>query len=66
MLDDGLDVTPQVVAELVLFLASGRADVLSGRLFSVNDDVEEILRHADAIKREELYLLRAGTLGASA
>jgi NAD(P)-dependent dehydrogenase (short-subunit alcohol dehydrogenase family) len=62
VLDDGLDVTPQVVAELVLFLASGRADALSGRLFSVNDDREEIVRRADAVEREELYLLRSRRL----
>ncbi|HXB68808.1 MAG TPA: SDR family oxidoreductase [Candidatus Acidoferrales bacterium] len=65
VLDDGLDVTPQVVAELVLYLASGRADALSGRLFSVNDDVEGMVRRADAVEREELYLLRSQRLGAT-
>jgi len=58
MLDDGLDVTPQVVADLVLFLASGKADALSGRLFYVNDDGEAMVRQAERIEREELYLLR--------
>jgi len=33
MFDDGLDVTTDAVADLILFLASGKADGLSGRLF---------------------------------
>jgi 3-oxoacyl-[acyl-carrier protein] reductase len=58
MLDDGQDVTPQVVAELVLLLASGKADALSGRLFSVNEDLEEIVRRAAEVERGDLYLLQ--------
>jgi len=60
--DEGLDVTPDVVANLVLFLASGKADALSGRLFSVNDNPEEMLRRAQEIKSKEFYLLRAQRL----
>lgn len=62
MLDDGLEVTPDVVADLVLFLASGKADALSGCLFSVKEDLEEILRRAGEVKRDELYQLRARKL----
>jgi NAD(P)-dependent dehydrogenase (short-subunit alcohol dehydrogenase family) len=62
MFDEGQDVTPQVVAEIVLFLASGKADALSGRLFSVNEDLEEIVRRAEEVKRGDLYLLRSRTL----
>lgn len=62
VLDEGLDVTPQVVADLVLYLASGKADALSGRLFYVNDDVEAMVRQAERVKREELYLLRSQRL----
>ena len=62
ILDDGLDVTPQVVANLVLFLASGRADALSGRLFSVNDDIEGMVRRAEEVESGELYLLRSRRL----
>ncbi len=58
LLDDGLEVTPDVVADLVLFLASGKVDALSGRLFSVNEDLDQIARRADEVQREELYLLR--------
>src|ERR1035438_3705608 len=57
-LDDGLEVTPDVVANLVLTLASGVADSLSGRLFSVADDVEEIVRRTEQVHANELYLLR--------
>jgi NAD(P)-dependent dehydrogenase (short-subunit alcohol dehydrogenase family) len=63
ILDEGLDVAPEVVAGLVLFLASGRADALSGRVFSVNDDVEEMVRRADDVERGELFLLRSRRLG---
>jgi NAD(P)-dependent dehydrogenase (short-subunit alcohol dehydrogenase family) len=62
LLDDGLEVTPDVVADLVLFLASGRADALSGRLFSVGEDLEEIVRRASAVYRDDLYALRVRTL----
>jgi NAD(P)-dependent dehydrogenase (short-subunit alcohol dehydrogenase family) len=61
-LDEGMDVTPEAVAELVLFLASGRADQLSGRLFSVKEDVEEIVRRAEDVRRDELYTLRVREL----
>lgn len=62
MFDDGLEVTPEVVARLVLTLASGVADSLSGRLFSVGEDVEEIVRRADEVLANDFYLLRARAL----
>jgi NAD(P)-dependent dehydrogenase (short-subunit alcohol dehydrogenase family) len=62
LLDDGMAVTPDVVADLVLLLASGRADALSGRMFSVNEDVEEIIRRSPDVRRDELYALRVKTL----
>jgi hypothetical protein len=62
ILDEGQDVRPQVVAELVLFLASGKADALNGRLFSVNEDLEEIVRRAEEVERGDLYLLRSRRL----
>ena len=58
MLADGREVTPDVVAGLVLTLASGRVDSLSGRLFSVGEDVDEIVRRADEVRANELRLLR--------
>jgi NAD(P)-dependent dehydrogenase (short-subunit alcohol dehydrogenase family) len=62
MLDDGLEVTPNVVADLVLTLASGRADALSGRMFSVGEDLEAIVRRAPEVRRDELYALRVRAL----
>jgi NAD(P)-dependent dehydrogenase (short-subunit alcohol dehydrogenase family) len=62
LLDDGQDVTPDVVADLVLFLASGKADRLSGRLFSVNEDLEEIVRRAAEVETGNLYVLRTRRL----
>jgi 3-oxoacyl-[acyl-carrier protein] reductase len=58
LFDDGLEVTPDVVAKLVLTLASGVADSLSGRLFSVADNVEEIVGRAEQVQVDELCLLR--------
>jgi NAD(P)-dependent dehydrogenase (short-subunit alcohol dehydrogenase family) len=62
ILDEGQDVTTDVVADLVLFLASGQADPLSGRLLSVNEDLPEILRRAEDVERDELYVLRTRRL----
>jgi 3-oxoacyl-[acyl-carrier protein] reductase len=43
---------------LVAFLASGAADALSGRFLHVLDDWEELARGADALARDELYVMR--------
>ncbi|MBZ5611174.1 MAG: SDR family oxidoreductase [Acidobacteriia bacterium] len=62
MVDRGLAITPDVVAGLVLKLASGCADALSGRFFSVDEDADEMIRRADEIVASERYLLRAQKL----
>lgn len=54
-------VPPQRAAELVVFLASGRADALSGCYVSAEDDVAEMVRRAEEIQRDELYTLRLRT-----
>lgn len=46
------------VTSLCVFLASGRGDSLSGRYLSVDDDVEELARHAETIRGGDLYTLR--------
>jgi len=43
---------------LAVVLSSGRADALSGRFVHVLDDVEELVRRADEIRRDDLYALR--------
>ena len=58
LLDQGAEVTPEAVAGLVLKLASGEADPLSGRMFAVQDDVHAVLRQAADVRARELYLLR--------
>lgn len=51
-------VPPEHAADLCLFLASGRGDVLAGHFIHVGDDLDEMLRHADRIAEKGLYVLR--------
>jgi NAD(P)-dependent dehydrogenase (short-subunit alcohol dehydrogenase family) len=46
---------------LAVVLASGRADALSGRFIHVLDDVDELVRRADEIRRDDLHALRLRT-----
>ena len=57
----GQDTPIDQVIRLVLFLASGQADSLSGCFLSVDDDVEELIRHADEIQQNGQYRLRLHT-----
>jgi NAD(P)-dependent dehydrogenase (short-subunit alcohol dehydrogenase family) len=43
---------------LVLQLAAGHADTLSGRYIDAEDDLTELLDHADEIQSKDLYTLR--------
>lgn len=56
--DEHIDVTAERPASLVLELASGKADVLSGRFLSVFDDLELLLRRSAEIEEKDLYMLR--------
>ena len=49
------------VVDLVLLLASGRADSLSGCFFKVENDVTEMVQRAEEIQQDELYRLRLRT-----
>jgi NAD(P)-dependent dehydrogenase (short-subunit alcohol dehydrogenase family) len=49
---------PDRAAALCLFLASGRADALSGRYINVREDVEDLVRRAEQIQKEDLLALR--------
>jgi hypothetical protein len=42
----------------VIYLASGAADVLSGRNIDVSDDVPQMVARADEIEEHDLYVLR--------
>jgi NAD(P)-dependent dehydrogenase (short-subunit alcohol dehydrogenase family) len=54
----GSGVPPKHAAELVVLLASGQADALSGCFVSVDDDVAEMVQRAEEIQREGLHTLR--------
>jgi NAD(P)-dependent dehydrogenase (short-subunit alcohol dehydrogenase family) len=58
---EGSGVPPERAAELVLFLASGQADALSGCFISVDDDLTEMVRRAEEIQRDGLHTLRLRT-----
>jgi NAD(P)-dependent dehydrogenase (short-subunit alcohol dehydrogenase family) len=58
LLDAGKESAPEAVAELVTFLASGQADSLSGRLFSVDEDYAGVVARSVEVIKDELYLLR--------
>lgn len=53
---------PERGAEMCLFMASGKADALSGRFFSPHYDEKEMAANAERIQREQLYQLRFLTL----
>lgn len=58
MLKDGKDVPPEEAAQLALKLVSGRADRLSGCLFSSSDDFDGIVQAADAVLEGDGLRLR--------
>jgi NAD(P)-dependent dehydrogenase (short-subunit alcohol dehydrogenase family) len=60
--DQGLDVPAERPSRLVLELASGRADSLSGRFLSIWDDLDSLLRNLKQIEERNLYSLRIQTL----
>jgi NAD(P)-dependent dehydrogenase (short-subunit alcohol dehydrogenase family) len=58
-LESGREVGPERGAELVAVIASGAADALSGRHWSVYDgDIESLIARAKEIQRDDLYTLR--------
>ena len=54
----GQDQTTEPGTNMVLFLASGKADSLSGRLFMVPDDPADLVSRADEIRQKDLFTLR--------
>jgi NAD(P)-dependent dehydrogenase (short-subunit alcohol dehydrogenase family) len=56
--DEKIDVPPERPAKLVLDLASGRADALSGRFLSIYDDLDALVKNASAIEEKDLYSLK--------
>jgi NAD(P)-dependent dehydrogenase (short-subunit alcohol dehydrogenase family) len=62
--DEGLAVPAERPAALVLELASGRADSLSGRFLSIYDDLDELLKSAPDLEQKNLYTLKVERLAA--
>jgi NAD(P)-dependent dehydrogenase (short-subunit alcohol dehydrogenase family) len=52
------DVSAESAATLVVYLASGAADVLSGRNIDVSDDLAQMIARATEIEERDLYVLR--------
>jgi len=57
----GRGADPEQAARLILALASGRADRLSGRHLSVAEDLGALLHRIDQIERDDLHTLRLRT-----
>ncbi|MCJ7551531.1 MAG: SDR family oxidoreductase [Anaerolineae bacterium] len=57
----GYDDPPEPAVELVLSLASGEADSLSGCHISIHDSLSDMAARADEIQRNEVYRLRLST-----
>jgi NAD(P)-dependent dehydrogenase (short-subunit alcohol dehydrogenase family)/uncharacterized protein YndB with AHSA1/START domain len=60
---EGLDISAERPARMVVELASGRADRLSGRILSVSDDLDLLLTNEREIEENKLFSLRVRTLG---
>lgn len=56
-LDGGRGTDPARAVDLIVRLASGRYDELSGRQVSVHDDLDGILDRIDDVRDRELYVL---------
>ena len=56
--EQGKDDTVEPGTRLVLFLALGAGDALSGRFLAVPDNPAEVARRATEVERDELYVLR--------
>lgn len=55
---EGRGSPPEKAAQLAVALASGKADILTGRQISISDNLDEMVAQARRIQEEELYLLR--------
>ena len=56
--EQGLAVEPERACDLVVRLASGEADGLSGRYITMDDDLDELVAQAETIRRTDSHLLR--------
>ncbi len=61
-LNSGHGSDPARTVRLIVALAAGRCDRLSGRHLSASDDLDVLLGHIDRIERDDLHTLRLGRL----
>ncbi|MBV9320839.1 MAG: SDR family oxidoreductase [Mycobacterium sp.] len=61
-LTTGRGAEPHEVAELLVRIAAGDADLLTGRHLTVGDDLDDLLSHIEEIRGDDSYLLRVRTL----
>jgi NAD(P)-dependent dehydrogenase (short-subunit alcohol dehydrogenase family) len=65
-LAEGRGAEPDLAARLIVQLATGRGDSLSGRHLSVHDDLDLLLERLEDIRQDDLYTLRLRELHSSA
>jgi NAD(P)-dependent dehydrogenase (short-subunit alcohol dehydrogenase family) len=58
LFDEGRDHPTELAVGLVVALAAGKADALSGRFISVDDDLDLLVQQAETIVRDDLHTLR--------
>jgi NAD(P)-dependent dehydrogenase (short-subunit alcohol dehydrogenase family) len=63
--DQHIDVPAERPAQLVLTLALGGADTLSGRFLSIHDDLDALVKSATTIEQQNLYSLKMDRLPAA-
>ena len=56
--DAGAAIPPERAGELVVYLASGEADALSGRCLDVHYDARDMVARAREIQQRDLYVMR--------
>jgi NAD(P)-dependent dehydrogenase (short-subunit alcohol dehydrogenase family) len=56
----GRDLPPERIGNLVVELASGLGDVLTGRYIDAHNELTDLLARADQIREADLYMLRVG------
>jgi NAD(P)-dependent dehydrogenase (short-subunit alcohol dehydrogenase family) len=60
--EEGRDLPPERPAELLIALASGQADALSGRYVYPQDDLDRLIAAAQEIEKKKLYTLHVQRL----
>jgi NAD(P)-dependent dehydrogenase (short-subunit alcohol dehydrogenase family) len=62
LMDKGSDIPPERAAHLLLRLAAGEADSLSGRMINIHEDLDKMIAQLALIQAENLYVLRLSSL----